>query len=142
MKHDIKLYHFTPDHLLMGCQLDGLTKGVLPIQISGQIRVLANIQWLTLNPSFTQSWNVMSSLPYDRTANRLTICIPHTCIESLYLWTAIGPLMAPKTYQWLSLVGDAQNWCIYVGKIPPEWIVETIKNPNPQRRQHVSQRQT
>lgn len=142
MNRDVRLYHFTPDHLLMGCQLDGLTKGVLPVQMEERIMLLANMQWLTMNPSFVQSWNVMSTLPYDRTANRLTICIPHTHTDNLYPWAVIGPMMAPKTYRFLSLVGDAQSWCIYVGKIPPEWIVETVKNPNPQRRQHVSERQT
>lgn len=141
MRHDIVLYHFTSDLHLMGCRLDGLTKGVIPIQIlQVGVKFISNAQWLTRNPDFDQAWDRWSTLPYDRTANRLTLCIPKDFTENLRCWKEIGPKLAAETFKWLSLIGDPKNWFIYLGKIPPEWIVETIKNPAPQRRQYGTQR--
>ena len=127
LQHDIILYHFTSDRHVNLCLTEGITRGVT---YAGQsctgLRFLRPTQWLTCRGNFNQLWNVQASLPYDRTAHRLTVCIPQKYTENILPWVSHGPLLVPKTYSELSNCGDPENWFLYLGTIPPEWIVERI----------------
>jgi hypothetical protein len=125
---DIILYHFTSDKHIAGCLKDGLTKGVTYAGHDGYgVHFLDHTQWLTANSKFNQSWNQGSTLPYDRNANRLTICIPKEYTQNVVEWVSFGPSMVPATYKELSMFGDPENWYIYMGDVPPEWIIERTK---------------
>jgi hypothetical protein len=128
LQHDIILYHFTSDLHVNGCLTEGITKGVTYTgQTCTGIGFLRGTQWLTCNSDFNQAWGINGTLPYDRTAHRLTVCIPQQFIENLVPWVTHGRLLAPKTFNELSTCGDPENWFIYLGAIPPEWIVERVK---------------
>lgn len=128
LQHDLILYHFTSDRHINGVLTEGLTRGVTYAgRECGGLRFLKNTQWLTINPIFQQSWNEYSKLPYDRTANRLTICIPQAYTKNLIPWEECGRLIVAKTFDLLSMYGDPENWVLYMGSIPPEWIMETTK---------------
>lgn len=127
---DVLLYHFTSDKQVDSCLKEGLTLGCTFIGRTPKgVQFLRSTQWLTTNPDFNQSWSAaeLSKLPYDRTDNRLTICIPHNETKNLVSWTTFGPVAAPKTYEVLSSFGDPENWYVYLGSIPPEWIIERVK---------------
>lgn len=129
--HDILLYHFTSDSHVQSCQLKGLVRGVTCTGFNaiGKPKFLRMTQWLTCNPDFNQSWNAQSTLPYDRTANRLAVCVPHTCTGRLHRWNDFGPRYAPKTFALLSMSGNHEDWYIYHGIVRPEWIIEIVKKP-------------
>ena len=127
-EESIILYHFTSDLHISGCLCEGLTKGVTIIgRTCTGIKMIDNTQWLTGNPNFEQSWQLHSTLPYDRTANRLTIHIPKLSMKNLISWCQDGRILTPEFYDILSTHGDPENWFIYLGGIPPEWIIEVIK---------------
>lgn len=129
MKKSNGLYHFCADWMLEDIKRQGLTEGKLVINMN-PIRFMSNYQWLTLNPDFNQSWNEHSSLPYDRTANRLKVEIPDRPARYLYAWLANGEKMAGKEmFETLSAYGDPENWFVFRGQVKPEWIKEIRKKP-------------
>jgi hypothetical protein len=128
----MKLYHFTAAHLLVGCLKDGLTLGRVPY-ISGEshpLQLLEGFQWLTVNPSFTQSWcdPQYSSLSYPRNAARITAEVPKLYQKRVLKWLRFckGNRLAIS----LNAYGDPENWRLYRGNVSPEWFVGYAWNPN------------
>ena len=62
----MKLFHFCAPQFLDGIKREGLTMGRTPYLKNGRIEFLLLQQWLTLNPSFEQSWNGRVLVKYDR----------------------------------------------------------------------------
>jgi hypothetical protein len=128
------LYHFTsPEHLL-GCMTYGLTLGVIPsFSERGGVALLQNYQWLTTNPSFNQAWDRESSLPYKRTAYRITVSIPIESddMKKLIHWTDLCQtgLVHEGMVEILNSLGDPSEWYIYHGTIPTRWLSNVTTNP-------------
>lgn len=116
----MELYHFTSPVHLDGCLKEGITKGMIPLLENGQVTVISGWQWLTSNPKFNQSWAEFSSLPYDRTAYRLTVNIPKSAMGNLSKWLDICKTMPflPD----LNTYGDPENWWVLKRRIKPGWI--------------------
>ncbi len=118
----MKLYHFTSPIHVEGCIKEGINKGSIPLYKDGRYGLLPGWQWLTSNPDFNQQWanTEFSTLPYDRTAHRLTIVIPKTAKNRLHKWLDIcGKLPID---QHLNAYGDPDNWYVFQGRIKPGWI--------------------
>lgn len=118
----MKLYHFTSPIHVEGCKKEGINRGSIPLYKDGRHGLLPGWQWLTSNPDFGQEWanKEHSTLPYDRTAYRLTVVIPKTSKNRLHKWLDIcGSLPIDKH---LNAFGDPENWYVFQGRIKPGWI--------------------
>jgi len=114
-------FHFTALCFLKNIRSEGLTKGKMLKSIR-PISWINNRQWLTTNPIFDQSWlNPNSTLPYKRNEVRLTLEIPEFAIENVRPWNQLK-FLVPDVAQDLSAFGDPENWYVYEGNIPAQWI--------------------
>lgn len=120
----MRLYHFTSPLHVEGCCKEGIAKGSIPLVVKGKIGLAQNWQWLTSNPEFHQEWanTEYSTLPYDRTAFRLTVNIPkaHSC--RLFKWTELCKSLS--IIEGFNDYGDPENWWVFAGRIRPGWIRE------------------
>lgn len=101
-------------------------------------KFIFNKQWITKNPSFDQSWaKGTGRLPYERNEVRLTIEIPLKEMINCKPWSQMK-FLTPEVAEFLSCMGDPENWHIFSGRIKPAWIItideniksEEIKNEN------------
>jgi len=128
----MKLYHFTPAHMLDGIMRDGLTLGAIPVMdLNGYIKgVYDPCQWLTEDGDFNaQSWATQNIVKYDRTAYRLKIAIPKARRDKL---RRAWDFMVHQPDPMPRLVTDWEgsiNWFIFFGRVPPGWIREVDKKP-------------
>jgi len=119
------LYHFTPSWMLDSIKKTGIREGRVIVQ-ERPPKFKAGHQWLTVNPDFNQSWDALSTLPYDRTENRIEVKIPR--IQNLFKWSLFGKKIAgEEMFNVLSAYGDPENWYIYRGIISPGYFVEIVQ---------------
>ena len=123
----MKLYHFTPAHLFPLVMRDGISRGMTPVKVNRLIGFVPNTQWLTSNPEFTQSWSEGSTLPYDRTAFRLTIELEND--KNLLTWTKFKRQIRGHVLPHFDAFGDPENWYVYVGQIDPIFITDHAEKP-------------
>ena len=118
----IKLYHFTSALHVEGCIKEGINKGSIPLYKNGKFGLLPGWQWLTESPDFKQVWanTEFTTLPYDRTAFRLTVIIPKTAQKQLFRWLDICNKFPIDRH--LNAYGDPENWFVFQGRIKPGWI--------------------
>lgn len=121
----MKLYHFTPEHLLPEILKDGITKGVLPVfNDDDELEYfLPNCQWLTAEPYYyKQSWAPSHLIDYDRTACRLTITIPkshrHKLIPAIDFVSSYSGL----TKRCVTEYAGSEKWYVFLDRIPAGWI--------------------
>jgi len=126
----MKLCHFTAVHLLDGCKRDGLTLGRVPWSDGRTVELRPGLQWLTTNPKWEQSWHnpEFSSLPYSRTAVRITVSIPPIYRKRVLKW--LRYCKGNKLTRDLNSYGDPENWRIFRGAIPPEWFTAIEVRPS------------
>jgi hypothetical protein len=116
----MKVYHFTARHLLAGCLNEGLTKGMIPLfDDVGNPYVAPGWQWVTTNPNWDQAWDSGTTLPYSRTAHRLTVKVPKAHGWRLHRWRRVVPGYMAEV---LGAEGDPENWLLFHGRIKPAWI--------------------
>lgn len=125
------LYHFTPAHLLHGCLSFGIIRGCIPFRLedNGRLMVRPGYQWLTVNSSWQQSWNVRQAVRYDRAAFRIALKVPKSARRHLYRWIYVCKELAPHTWQELNGEYDPENWYVYQGRIRPIWIRRVDARP-------------
>lgn len=121
----ITLYHFCAEHMVKPILENGLTLGKCPIMYPVGMELIPKCQWLTSESDpDKQSWATTNAINYSRTAFRLTIAIPQIQKKKLHLardFIAHYPLCARGLVtEW----DGSENWYIFKGIIPPEWIVE------------------
>lgn len=121
------LYHFTAKKFLDGIIREGLTKGMIPIFLNdGSLGGFKRGNWLTKNPEFLQTWcdPKYSSLPYDRSAVRLTFDLPLDFVDSqIHKWTSFAIKNGLSvTASILGKFGDPDNWFIARGRVSPDFI--------------------
>lgn len=121
------LYHFCADKHVKQIMRKGLTIGVVTEPTPAGYIMHNGWIWLTTDPNPTrQSWATRHQIKYSRTAWRLTIEIPAEFIERLFdrpMLTAIYP----TTYRLFDGWPGSENWRIFHGMIPREWIVKADK---------------
>ena len=79
--------------------------------------------WLTLDPDpKQQSWATNYTIPYSRTAWRLTVEIPKDSEDRIFDREKIVQLY-PKADCLFKRWAGSENWRVYHGIIPKEWIV-------------------
>lgn len=119
----MNLYHFCAAHNIKGIRKRGLTLGLFPIIGDEDIRFISACQWLTSEPDpQKQSWATSQHIPYSRTAYRLTINIPTICCNLVKASTFVKHL-DPKHRNIVEDWQGSEDWYIYIGSVPPEWIV-------------------
>jgi hypothetical protein len=123
------LYHFTTLIYLESIEREGITRGEIPITPEE----LENGVWLSSNKSGGSTGCQGGArrggdgyIP-DKTAARLTVEIPDED-ELLKRWPvwAKERRVATSWYKKLDRAGNGGSltWYVYLGKIPPEWIVK------------------
>lgn len=124
----MKLFHFCSSVHLPAILKAGLMNGYIPMSME-PVRLKDGYQWLTSNPDFDQAWSRDSSLPYDRTAHRLTIEIPDRHKRKVLSFLTDLKKMIPKEmFETLSYTdfppgyADPENWFVFKGMIPFNWI--------------------
>lgn len=125
------LYHFTSPRHIAGCRKEGLRLGSVPIVDTGtKVMLLRGYQWCTTNPERDQSWAQNGTLPYDRTAYRLTISIPRQHRKHILVWLDIcDSLCHWSMIDALNSFGDPENWRLYHGIIYPSFIKQVEQMP-------------
>lgn len=124
----MKLYHFTAERFVPSILRDGLTRGFVLLDFDTRT-MSPHYRWLTTNPAWDQEWaEGTGRLPYKRNEVRLTIDVPLNRIGQVHMWTIAGPLLTAE-YSTLSSLGDPDNWRLFRGNVPPQWIIESQRNP-------------
>ena len=124
----MRLYHFCPAHMVEEIRNEGLRFGKFPLMEYGRVKMIAGIQWLTLEEDPNkQSWATSNMIPYSRTAFRLTIEIPESQTENLRNAAELVSSLHPRQREFVDAWEGSGMWYIFRGVIPPEWIVEAIK---------------
>ncbi len=119
-------FHFCADLFLCrvgGIKDVGITLGKIPFMKNGKFYFLDGYQWLTKNSTFNQSWNESSTLPYDRTANRLVVEVKRQKKHQVYKWMDFCERHKNDLSDDMNAFGDPENWYIFNGIIPVSWIV-------------------
>ena len=118
------LYHFCAAHMKSAILQNGLTLGLYPIQ-GKLLKDWPKCQWLTKDPDpEKQSWATRNILSYSGTAYRLTVKIPDN-----YCWKKLQPAeqfvaeMSEDDRKPITEYLGSENWYVYLGRIPPKWIV-------------------
>lgn len=117
------LYHFCPAHMVKGVQRRGLRLGRFPLMAYNPLRLREGVQWLTAESDpKEQSWATSHMVKYSRTAYRLTIEIPPH--KEWKLKTAVEYVdgMHPDNQSVVIDWPGHEDWYIYEGNIPAEWI--------------------
>lgn len=126
------LYHFTARTFLPRIEAQGLTRGIVPWCVdraTGDVMIRRGLQWLTTNDKWHQEWMVRGSIPFSRNSIRLTIWVPATHQHRVANWDELAKRHGVESAEDLNRGCDHENWRLYLGKLPPVWIVATDRNP-------------
>lgn len=121
----MKLYHFTAKRFVSAIEKHGLTMGRMLKSVQ-PLQFILKKQWLTKNEDFAQEWaKGTGRLPYKRNEVRLTVEIPKSHEANCKPWSQMR-FLTPDVAEDLSAFGDPENWYVYDGFVPPEWITEYV----------------
>ena len=127
----MRLYHFAPAHMVDGIIAGGLTKGATPglNSYGGLVGFITDTQWLTKESDFNkQAWATQKLIDYDRTAYRLSVVIPITHYNNLYdMDKFLKYIIQDGTKTMIRETPGNKDWYVYLGKIPADWIKESIE---------------
>jgi hypothetical protein len=123
----MRLYHFTAREYLQSITEDGIVRGTIYTSPSEAIQAV----WLTVDPSFAdQSWTQASTR--DKARVRITLDVPDDSTK-LWHWPKLAEQLGVSP-EWLeiqvNLRGDPEPWYVYLGVIPPQWIVTVEERPD------------
>lgn len=124
------LYHYCAKTALENIKRQGLTLGVCPIiNADGTLRFIHNCQWLTAEKEADkQTWDTQTLLNYSRHDFRLSIVIKPDKRGPLIQADLFAEKYLPKEQRgFITEYPGHENWWIYKGKIPANWIKEIKK---------------
>lgn len=120
----MRLYHFCAGKHLKSIQKAGLKIGMVCVPTEAGFRMYSGYIWLTTNPDpRAQSWATRHLVKYCRTEYRLTVEIPEEAEERVLDREALEAKL-PGSGQLFEGWKGSENWRVFRGRIPPEWIVE------------------
>lgn len=121
------LYHFCAEKYVGQIIRQGLTIGMVTEPTPTGYRMHNGYIWLTTDPDPTQqSWATRIKVKYSRTAYRLTVEIPdEECVRvhDRAQLRKIFPSCDVLFKHW----PRSENWRVFRGMIPKEWIVKVEK---------------
>lgn len=118
------LFHFCAGKHIKSILHHGLTEGFLAIPAHCGFSLLSGWTWLTTDPDpNNQSWATKNAIKYDRTAWRLTIEIPDDALSEMYDRAGVSRIYPTCDLLFKDFRGS-ENWRVYHGRIPKEWIRE------------------
>ena len=121
------LYHFCADKHVKQILRQGLTIGGVAEPTNTGYLIHNGWMWLTLDPDpARQSWATRNVVKYSRTAWRLTVEIPDDELVKLYDRNTL-PMLYPNTAMLFKGWPGSENWRIFHGVIPKEWIKKAEK---------------
>ena len=121
------LYHFCAERHVKQILRQGLTQGGLTEPTPTGFFLHKGWTWLTKDPDpNNQSWATHIMVKNKRTAWRLTIEIPNDEIRKLYDRSRIRMLYPACDLLFQGYLGS-ENWRVFHGVIPKEWIVQADK---------------
>lgn len=118
------LYHFCAKKHVKNILRKGLTQGALTEITPIGYTIHKGWMWLTTDPDpNNQSWATRNAIPYSRTAYRLTIEIPVTEYGRIHSRHEIIRHYPGCDVLFRGYAGN-ENWRVFHGMIPREWIKE------------------
>jgi hypothetical protein len=122
------LYHFCAKKSVNSILCNGLTIGGVLVEKKHGYEVHAGYMWLTLDSDpKAQSWNTQSLIRYNRCAYRMTINIPNEAAADNLMNRDQLEAAIPGAGKLYDGWKGSENWMVYRGRIPPEWIIRTDK---------------
>ena len=118
------LYHFCAIGSKEGILSEGIRLGQFAYPNNDGYKLIPNCQWLTKDSDpKNQSWATQNLIHYSRTAYRMTVNIPNSRHKKLIRAVDFVRNMPAEAKQIVTGWTGSENWYIYRGKIPPQWIV-------------------
>lgn len=122
------IYHFCAKRDLKSILRNGLTKGYVTLPTETGFEMFSGHIWLTLDGKANrQSWNTNQLIKYNRCARRLTIQIPDFIAKERLLTRQQLEAIFPGVGYLFDGWKGSENWRVFKGSIPPEWIIEAIE---------------
>lgn len=120
----MQFYHFCAERHVKKILRQGLIIGGVAIFGKTGYTLHNGYTWLTLDGDpKRQSWATRFTIPYSRTAYRLTVDIPDEYAENIMDKDALEQHLPGSEILFTGWKGS-ENWRVYHGTIPPDWIVK------------------
>lgn len=130
------LYHFCSRRHVKSIQRHGLTEGGLAVQTPTGFHLRTGFQWLTKDgDKDRQSWATRNLIKYSRTEYRLTLNIPDEYVGKKLFSNTAFILQYPEAEPLFDMWPGSENWMVFKGTIPKEWIVDVVKTDQLTERQ-------
>lgn len=129
------LSHFTSRHSVEKIKRAGISAGKVPWRMDEQGRVtfMGGLQWLTLDNEWDkQDWDeqfIMAKFPVRRTDYRVTVAIPSLAAFKCIPWDAFCAKHGLRVDEYFQTFNSRKWWFVFIGTIPPQWIIEVVRNP-------------
>lgn len=118
----IRLFHFCAAKHRKSIQYSGINVGGVCEPTPTGFILHKGYMWLTTDPDPRgQSWATRSLVKYSRTEYRCTVEIPDECADRIMDKDALQKLFPGSEALFVGWPGS-ENWRVYRGIIPPEWI--------------------
>ena len=122
------IYNFCAKRDLKSILRNGLNKGCVTLPTETGWELFTGYIWLTLDGKANrQSWNTNQLIKYNRCARRLTIQIPDFIAKERLLTRQQLEAIFPGVGYLFDGWKGSENWRVFTGSIPPEWIIEAIE---------------
>ena len=122
------LYHFCSRRHVKSIQHRGLTEGVLATRTPTGFHLRTGFQWLTKDgDAKNQSWATKNLIKYSRTEYRLTLDIPDEYVGKRLFSSMEFILLHPEAEPLFTMWPGSENWMVFEGTIPKEWITDVTK---------------
>lgn len=124
----MKLFHFCSSKHIKQIMRQGLTMGAVVEPTATGFYIHNGWVWLTSDPDPTrQSWATRNQIKYSRTAWRLTVEIPDNIPDGFLHNRTTLSMIWPSTCALFDGWPGSENWRVFHGVIPKEWIVKAEK---------------
>ena len=120
----MRLFHFCAARHRKSIQYSGIRIGGVCVPTSAGYTFHSGYMWLTTDPDArNQSWATQQIIKYNRTEYRCTVEIPDSIADKVYDRDTLEALF-PGSRALFDGWKGSENWRVFRGIIPPEWIVE------------------
>lgn len=130
------LSHFTSRYSINKIKAGGIKLCRVPWKINehnGKVDMMGGLQWLTLDNDWDQQdWSVpglLAEFPIRKTDYRVTVAIPSLASHNCIPWALFAQKHGLPVDEYFQTFPSRKWWYVYIGKIPPGWIVESVRNP-------------